>query len=222
MNGPAAQPKKPAVAAADVAQEQEGLETLGARIRQGREQHGITLREFARRVGVSPSLISQIERGRAMPSVGTLYAIANELALTFDDMFAAGRGLEPSPSGASSGANGADAASPVQRSHDRKRIRLSGGVLWERLTPRHDEQVEFLHVVYEAGAASCPEESLMRHGGKEYAFILSGRLGLRVGFEEYVLDPGDSCSFSSQIPHRLWAIGDEPVRAIWVVVNRTA
>lgn len=223
MNGPAAQPKKPMEVPADTAQEQEGLETLGARIRQGREQLGVTLREFARRLGVSPSLISQIERGRVMPSVGTLYAIANELALTFDGMFAVGRGLEPAPpSEVSPDAIAVDAVSPVQRGHNRKRIRLSGGVLWERLTPRHDERVEFLHVVYEAGAASCPEDSLMRHPGKEYAFILSGRLGLRVGFEEYELDPGDSCSFSSQTPHRLWAIGDEPVHAIWVVVNRTA
>lgn len=202
--------------AVNVSSGQEGLETLGARIRERRERLNITVREFARRVGVSASLISQIERGRAMPSVGTLYAIANELELTFDDMFA-GR----SPRQQRCGDRGFDVStSPIQRSHNRKSIRLSGGVEWERLTARYDEQIEFLHVVYEPGAVSCPEDSLMRHPGKEYAFVLSGRLGLKIGFEDYELGPGDSCSFSSQMPHRLWTIGDEAVRAIWVVVNR--
>ena len=42
---------------------------------------------IARYVGVSPSLVSQIERGRVMPSVGTLYSLANELGLVVDDLF---------------------------------------------------------------------------------------------------------------------------------------
>ena len=46
----------------------------------------LTLRELARRVGVSPSLISQIETGRSQPSVGTLYAIATELEVSVDDL----------------------------------------------------------------------------------------------------------------------------------------
>jgi quercetin dioxygenase-like cupin family protein len=109
----------------------------------------------------------------------------------------------------------------VQRSGNRKRIRLAGGVEWERLTAGPDDEVEFLYVTYEAGAESCPENSLFRHGGKEYAYIMEGRLGVQIGFERYELGPGDSVSFSSQLPHRLWAIGDEPAIAIWAVVNRS-
>src|SRR5437870_5162783 len=60
---------------------------LGARLRVAREQKGMTVRGLARYVGVSPSLVSQIERSRVMPSVGTLYAIANELGLVVDDLF---------------------------------------------------------------------------------------------------------------------------------------
>jgi mannose-6-phosphate isomerase-like protein (cupin superfamily) len=154
-----------------------------------------------------------------MPSVGTLYGIASELELTFDDMFA-GRSAGQRRRSNRSSDGSHEPSSPIQRSHNRKRIRLSGGVRWERLTTHYDEQVEFLHVVYEPGAVSCPEDALLRHPGKEYAFILSGRLGLKIGFEDYELGPGDSCSFSSQMPHRLWTIGTEPVCAIWVVVNR--
>src|SRR5438132_2960487 len=60
---------------------------LGARLRQARERKGYTVRGLARYVGVSPSLVSQIERGRVMPSVGTLYNIANQLELVVDDLF---------------------------------------------------------------------------------------------------------------------------------------
>ena len=61
-------------------------ETLGLRIRTARVASGDTLRGFARRLGVSPSLISQIERDRVMPSVATLYSIANELGSSMDDL----------------------------------------------------------------------------------------------------------------------------------------
>ena len=194
-----------------------GLESLGSRIRAAREAKGVSLREFARVLGLSPSLISQIERGRVMPSVGTLYAISNELELTFDDVFSSNE----QPAASSPGAGpAARTGGPVQRAHDRKRIRLAGGVRWERLTPGHDEQLEFVYVVYPVGAASCPEDALFRHPGREYAYVLSGRLGVRIGFEEYELGPGDSLAFSSQIPHRLWTIGDEPVTAVWAILNR--
>ena len=190
---------------------------LGTRLRRAREQAGESVRGLARRVGVSPSLVSQIELGRVQPSVGTLYAIANLLGLSLDDLFRAGEAaaqdqVRPAAAGAASG--------PVQHGHDRKALKLASGVCWERLTTKPDEEVEFLNVIYAVGGASCPEESLMRHGGHEYAVIVSGRLGFKIGFEEYELGPGDSISFDAQMPHRLWTIGDEPAVAIWVIVNR--
>ncbi|TAK49070.1 MAG: XRE family transcriptional regulator [Xanthobacteraceae bacterium] len=191
-------------------------ETLGIKIRAERERRGMALREMARRVGVSPSLISQIERGLVTPSVGTLWSMATELGLVMDELFrtaeqttAASEPAGPAPLG------------HVQRRDSRKRLRLAGGVEWERLTAQPDDDVEFLYVKYEAGAESCPEDSLFRHGGKEYAYVLEGRLGVQIGFERYELGPGDSVSFQSQSPHRLWAIGDAPAIAIWAVVNRT-
>ena len=188
---------------------------LGARLREARERKGFTVRGLARYVGVSPSLVSQIERGRVMPSVGTLYTITNQLELVVDDLFrdaGAPRAERSKVSG--------DASDPVQRGQNRKTIRLAEGVRWERLTPQPDREVEFLYVVYEVGAESCDEDSLIRHGGKEYAYMMSGRLGLRIGFEQFELGPGDSITFDAQMPHRLWTIGKKPAEAIWVVYNR--
>jgi transcriptional regulator with XRE-family HTH domain len=194
-------------------------ESLGAKLRSERERQGMALRELARRVGVSPSLVSQIERGLVTPSVGTLWSLATELKLVMDELFRAAEQpvpvADPIAGGSSERSRG-----PVQRRHDRKRIRLAGGVEWERLTAEADDDVEFLYVTYGAGAESCPSDSLFRHGGKEYAYVLAGRLGFQIGFEEYELGPGDSVSFNSEVPHRLWAIGNEPAVAIWAVVNR--
>ena len=189
---------------------------LGSRLRQARERKGFTVRGLARYVGVSPSLVSQIERGRVMPSVGTLYTITNQLELVVDDLF---RDAAPGPKGERPPAPDA-AADPIQRHSSRKTIRLAEGVRWERLTPRPDAEVEFLYVVYEVGAESCDKDSLIRHGGKEYAYIMSGRLGVKIGFEEFELEAGDSITFDAQMPHRLWTVGKKPAEAIWVVYNR--
>ncbi|MBI2320079.1 MAG: helix-turn-helix transcriptional regulator [Betaproteobacteria bacterium] len=181
---------------------------LGPRLRLVREQSEVTVRELARRIGVSPSLVSQVERGLAMPSVGTLLAIANELTLDIGDLF-------------KGGARSAQAAhGPVQRRASRKAIRMASGVRWERLTATPDSEVEFLYAVYDAGSASCGEDSMLRHGGKEYAYVLSGRLGVKIGFEEYELGPGDAISFDAQMPHRLWCIGSQPAVGIWTIIRR--
>jgi len=188
---------------------------LGARLRSAREQTEISLRELARRVGVSPSLVSQIERGSVKPSVGTLYSMANELGLLLDDLF-----RDDSVAPQARAQPQARPPGPVQRNNRRKVIRLASGVRWERLTASTDKEVEFLRVTYDVGGASCEKDALMRHGGKEYAFMISGRLGVRVGFEEFELRAGDSLSFDAQTPHRLWTVGRAPAVAIWVVVNR--
>ncbi len=194
-----------------------GPRGLGARLRSAREQAEISLRELARRVAVSPSLVSQIERGSVKPSVGTLYAMSNELGLLLDDLF---RNDAASPKKPARTPSSAPLPGPVQRRNRRKTIRLASGVRWERLTAAPDKEIEFLRVVYDVGSASCEEDALMRHGGKEYAFMIAGPLGVRIGFEEFELGPGDSVSFDAQTPHRLWTVGDAPAVAIWVVFNR--
>ena len=194
---------------------------LGSRLRNAREQKGMTVRGLARYVGVSPSLVSQIERSRVMPSVGTLYSIANELGLVVDDLFRASpsraKGREKAPEKESSFV---DIQNPVITPDQRKTINLADGVRWERLTPVPDKELEFLIVVYNVGAESCPKDALIRHGGKEYAYLISGRLGIKISFEEFELGPGDSISFDAQMPHRLWTVGKEPAVAVWVVHNR--
>lgn len=196
------------------------LEGIGDRLRQERMKAGLSQRELARRVGLSASLISQLESGVSKPSVGTLYALVTELDVSLDQVI---RG--ETPTGAAGEPGGT--ASPVEpvrgpmvRPKERQAIDLDSGVRWEELTSSHEEGVDFLEAIYEVGGASTPDESLMRHHGREYGYIMSGTLGVRIGFEEYTLGPGDSIAFDSTRPHRLFNKGDVPVRAIWVVVGR--
>ena len=180
-----------------------------------REKRGISLRELARRVGVSPSLVSQIELDRVNPSVSTLYSLVTELGMTMSEVFGDSEPSEPL-------ARAHDGDGIVERAATRRVLNLASGVRWERLTPHSERDVEFLHVEYPVGAESCPADALVTHGGREYGYVTGGTLGVRVGFDEFELGPGDSIAFDSSSPHRLWTIGDEPALAIWLVMGRAA
>ena len=202
---------------------------IGERLRVERQAHGLSLRHLADRLGVSPSLISQIETGRARPSVSTLYAIASELGVSLDDLLfldadRASAATDPRLAERGISVVGPDASrsGPVQRADDRKRIRLASGVMWERLTPTSDPELEFLHVTYEVGGASSPEHEFQRHNGREWGFVLSGHLNVTIGFDEYDLGPGDSITITSTVPHRLVNRGNEPAHAIWFVIGRNS
>jgi mannose-6-phosphate isomerase-like protein (cupin superfamily) len=102
---------------------------------------------------------------------------------------------------------------------NRRSIELASGVKWEDLTATSDEELDFVLATYEVGGASTPDGSLMRHHGREYGYVLSGTLGVQIGFKDYELHRGDSIAFDSTRPHRLYNKGDTPVQAIWFVVD---
>lgn len=195
-----------------------GLDAIGDRLREERVAAGISQRELARRLGLSASLISQLESGLSKPSVGTLYAIVTELGVSLDKVI---RG-EDFDAGALAPAHESETRSPLVHPDDRQTIDLASGVRWEELTADTEDGVDFLHAIYEVGGTSTPDESLMRHHGREYGYIISGQLGIQIGFETFDLDPGDSIAFDSTKPHRLYNRGDDVVHAIWFVVGRGA
>jgi len=212
-------------------------EAIGRMLREERLRQQIGVRELARRVGVSASLISQVELGKASPSVGTLYSIVNELGLSLDELMLGQSGRRRAPiADVAVGAGGRrrrspqdgrrldetppDVFDPVVRTGRGKTIQLASGVQWERLTPQTPQTVDFFKVVYEVGGESCPEDSLMRHSGSEYGHVMRGHLAVTIGFDTYELGPGDSISFDSTMPHRLFNVGRDRVDAIWFVMGR--
>jgi transcriptional regulator with XRE-family HTH domain len=194
----------------------EGLDAIGGRLREERVRAGISQRELARRLGLSASLISQLENGLSKPSVGTLYAIVTELDVSLDRVIRGEDHLENAV------AHDGDPSRhpPLIHPDQRQSIDLASGVRWENLNPHPEDGVDFLHAIYEVGGTSTPDQSLQRHHGREYGYVVSGTLGVQIGFVEYELKPGDSIAFDSTWPHRLFNKGDVPVHAIWFVVGR--
>lgn len=195
----------------------EALDAIGERLREERERSGLSQRKLAQRLGLSPSLISQLESGQTKPSVGTFYSIVTELGVSLDTVI---RGEDAPP--APRAVEDPGPASPVVHPEKRQTIDLASGVRWEELSAENEDGIDFLHAIYEVGGASTPDESLMRHHGREYGYVVTGTLGIQIGFNEYTLEPGDSIAFDSERPHRLFNKGDEPVHAVWFVVGRDA
>jgi mannose-6-phosphate isomerase-like protein (cupin superfamily) len=112
-----------------------------------------------------------------------------------------------------------ESKSPVMRPDLRMAIELMGGVRWERLTPKDEQDIQFLEIQYQPGASSGP--AMSRHSGREFGLMLSGELKLELGFDHYTLTAGDSIVFDSTTPHRLSNAGTETFHAIWVIMNRS-
>src|SRR5207245_10596725 len=92
----------------------------------------------------------------------------------------------------------------------RRKLELESGVTWELLSDLLPHLVDFMYVTYEPGGSSSSSGKLMRHTGTEFAFLLRGKLKIQVGFDEYVLQPGDALAFDSSEPHLLVNEGAEP------------
>jgi len=202
-----------------------GPQALGMRIRSLRHERGFGVRELASRIGVSPSLISQIELGKGAPSVKTLYALVAALDVPLAQFFGPDSEQRTqnrtAPSGPSAPA-GEDRPGLVQKGNLRRSIQLEHEFRWERLTRNPDPNVEFIELHIGVGGGADGKSEMKTHQGKEYGVVLQGRLGISLAFDNYVLEPTDSISFDSTLPHCMWNAGLEPVRAIWFVVGRSA
>lgn len=217
---------------------------IGEKLRAVRQQRQLSLRELARQANISASMLSQIETGKAYPSVRSIYTIAAALSLPVDYFFPeqTGDGLAPfaaNPSGPADEMTASEmreatinqparittariaptvsAMAHLLHASVRPTIRLKGGVTWERLTAAAETGIEFLEITYACGATSGT--NLSSHEGREFGLILEGELVIQLGFEHIMLAAGDSIVFDSTTPHRLTNKGAQPMRALWVVWN---
>ncbi len=199
-------PKAPQEAAPhDTAQ---GAEThfLGTRIRALRKRRRMTLAELAQQSELTAGYISQLERNLAYPSIPALFNIARSLGVTIQWFFASESPAAPADQGC------------VVRRNKRLSVHYEDGIVDELLTPQPSRQLEVLHSRFPPGAYSQQSYS---HEGEEVGYILSGRFELWVGERHFLLDEGDSFSFSSQEPHRYGNPGDSDAVVLWVITPPT-
>jgi quercetin dioxygenase-like cupin family protein/transcriptional regulator with XRE-family HTH domain len=109
---------------------------------------------------------------------------------------------------------------PVVTSEAREVLHLDSGVTWELLGQLPDTHVDFLRITYAPGGSSSGVGVLMRHSGTEWGHVLEGQLTLTLGFDRYVLNPGDSVSFDCSTPHSYANHGSEPAVGVWFVAER--
>jgi len=173
---------------------------LGARVRQLRAKQSLSLREVAGRSGLTPSFISQVERGRASPSIGSLARIAEVLGVTIGQLF-----------------DGVPPTGRLVRRDERRTIRLRGlGEVDEYVTSGQEGLLQVAISTFEPGGRSA-EAPFEHEADEECLLLLEGRLEVTVGAETYLLEAGDAVTYPGRTPHLARNVGDGPARAIFVL-----
>ncbi|WP_456845160.1 helix-turn-helix domain-containing protein [Cellulomonas sp. P5_C6] len=184
-------------------------EQLGARLRQLREERGLTLREVGRRLGISTSAVSQIERGVLRPSVNRLFAFVTALDASLVDVFGGTAGAPPQVLD----------GYVVRRAVEADVVRLAGGVVFRRLSPGLSRDVDFFESTYPPGSTGAEQNELLTHVGYEIGTVTDGELTIDFPDERVVLRAGDTISYACGTPHRLSNQSDAVTVATWVIVH---
>lgn len=169
---------------------------LGARLRAARTARGRTLASVAEQAGVTPSFLSQIERGLCSPSVSSLLTIAGCLNVEVVELFA--------------GVAGGDS---VVRADERSSVAVAPGMRFSHLASSPDGRCEMGEVVIEPGGVSQAHPN--RHAGRETGYVTQGEAFVELDGARHVLRVGDSIAFPSSVPHLLGNDGPGPCRLVW-------
>lgn len=176
---------------------------LGQGLRGARQKLDWTLRELSANAGVSVSLLSQIERGSADPSLETLRDLAEALGTTPFMLLA-----------------GPPTRSRLVRAGSGTRVSLPGtDVEFELMTPSLDRSFEVARFSLRPGGRSVQEAR--GHPGEEAVIILSGSARFEIGDEAHILNTGDLLMWDARIPHRSVALSSEPVTGFMVICPPT-
>ena len=193
-------------------------ESLGARLRELRTGAGISLRALAGRLGISPSAVSQIERGVMRPSVSRLIAYVGAIGVPLSAVFETG--LEKAAEGSAGAAQTGQYQFAIRRSWEIAPILLGGGVTFRRLSPVPTRGVEFFESVYPPNSMSNAHGELLRHEGYEVGTVTAGELTVDFDTDVVTLAAGDSITYPCSRPH-LIANRSATTTAIatWLIVN---
>ena len=159
-------------------------ENLGNRLRELRRQQGLSLRSLAEKSGLSANTLSLIENGKTSPSVATLQQIALALNVTITAFFEVNTRREPVIH---------------TRASERSGTPFAHGTIEELGSGIGDEGIQPMMVAFQPLSHSGPQP--LTHDGSEFILCVSGKITYNVIGEEYLLEPGDTLLFSSQLPH---------------------
>ena len=179
---------------------------LGSAIRARRHQRGMTLVEVAAIAGLSHPFLSQLERGRARPSMRSLTAIASTLGTTAQALMAASE-LPAVPD--------AEPVSVMRRTAAEVTLVDSPGGSVRPLV-----RGERAMLPVEFNGAPREFDEYYRHDGEEFVYVAHGTIEVDIEGELYVASPGDSVYYAGGLRHRWRSLSDEEVRLVVVQQNR--
>ena len=179
--------------------------SIGDKVRELRLRKKMGLVELARHTGLSPALLSKIERGRLFPTLPTLLRVALVFCVGLGYFFADDRRRH---------------AFAVMRKKERKRFPIRPG---SKDAPFFFECLDFNAIERKINAyigifpaRSSGKPLTHDHEGIEFIHVLSGKLVLTLRDEETVLDAGDSVYFDSTVTHSYRRGGSRPCTAVVV------
>ncbi|MFH0754083.1 MAG: XRE family transcriptional regulator [Candidatus Omnitrophota bacterium] len=179
------------------------MSVFGTTIRRLREEQDLTLRELAKDVGVSSSFLSQVEQGKASPSLATLKSIATELQTTVGRLI---------------GDEGDHQQERlVTTEKQRKAFKQSGNGVQMYLLTESNPHKQMQPLLFKLGPNAASGESSYSHYGQEFILVLKGSLEIILGDKTYTLSKGDSIYFNSSTPHSFKNLIKGETEAIWVV-----
>jgi transcriptional regulator with XRE-family HTH domain len=156
---------------------------IGKKVEKYRKARGLSSRELAKAAEITPSMLSQIERGLANPSIQTLKVLAKALDVpTFSFL------LEET-----------NTDDLVVRSTERKKM-VVGNLSYELLSP--DFTGTLATAIMNVPPDASSSEKLLEHKGEEVAFVLEGRIKVFLDEQEYLLETGDSVRIPSLMKHK--------------------
>lgn len=173
---------------------------IGVLIRQYRLEKSLTVHQLAENAELSAPYVSQLEHGKASPSIATLRRIASALDIHIVEFFADEIIKEPVilPK-----ENWTKVLLPRWNADVNQLVRVVGN---KRMQP-------FFTTIPPGGGT----EDSYAHAGEEFGFVLKGELTLFLGEEKHILKENTACYFSSLRPHSWRNETDETVQLIWVV-----
>src|SRR5512134_1719876 len=173
---------------------------IGDRLRELREARNISMRALATRSGLSANALSMIERGRASPSVSTLYKLADALGVSITSFFS----------------TNADKKQVVfLQADERTRVSFTRGIFEALGGEKFIGRVEPFLLTLENNANSGPRT--MSHTGHEFVFCLRGELEYQVERQVFLLEPGDCLLFAAHLKHRWKNPGKNVANAIIII-----
>jgi transcriptional regulator with XRE-family HTH domain len=176
---------------------------LGQEMRLLRKRRGLSLEEVAAQAGVSPGLISQIERGLTSPSIRSLRSLAKALDVPVSWFF------QPSE------IEDAEEGQIVVRAANRRRMGLKKiGVTKELMTPGLSGSLQMMLITLDPRATTGPETNA--HEGEKCGVVVSGALDLMLEGRTYSLREGDSFRFDSMRPHFISNSGAAVAKVLWI------